>query len=266
MILENLTRIFLAASSILIGAILGILRSKIFASKSSNTLYYIFYWFAGIIFVCSIASLFLFSDGLFYGVKPDYFAIAIIILALLSSLALFFFSRRFLVFKNIYKAAKLDPIVNKFTSNADTDEIKLFGGDLNFFGNDPAQMDVNSQYTHLRARGFKKVYILCVPPTTSLMKIRYGKIFHELQGVEIGFYDPEKADLKVRGRIIKIHGVNKLLMYNRVRSGVYEAIETDLANSNGVLNHNIWELVWSLAKHPTPDEIKSWINLYQGHF
>ncbi len=261
MIFENLTKLLLSGASICFGAVLGILRSKIFASKNSNSLYYIFYGFAILIFVLSLATGIFFSDKIF--VKGGLFGIIVLLFSILSSIGLFIFSNKFLVFKNVYKTTKLDPIVNSFTSKADKNEIKLFGGDLNFFGNEPSQINNNSQYTHLRSIGFKKICILCETPDTSTKQIRYGKLLHELEGVELRFYDPEKADLNVRGRIIRLNGVNKLLIYSRISSGVYQAIETDLANSNGALYNNIWELAWSMAKTPKPDEIVLWIALYK---
>ena len=79
---------------------------------------------------------------------------------------------------------------------------------------------------------------------------------------ELRFYNPEEADLRVRGRIIKVNGVDKLLVYNKIKSGKYQAIENDTSNSNGALYNGIWELVWSLAKQPTPEQI----GMYKGLF
>src|SRR5690606_18030227 len=125
---------------------------------------------------------------------------------------------------------ELDPIVNKWTSNADNSEIKLFGGDLSFFGQGPNNMDVNAQYTHLRSLGFNHILILCEDPNDNIKRIRYGKILSDMPTAKLKFYNPDKADMRVRGRIIKVHGVNKLLVYTKVQSGVYQAIETDMAN------------------------------------
>jgi hypothetical protein len=259
---DNFIKILLAASSISIGAILGILRSKIFASKNANTLYYVFYGFAVLVFLAAVLSIFTFSKYIF--VTPDKFGISVLVIAALSSVGLFIYSNKFLVFKNVYKASKLDPIVNKFTSDADKDEIKLFGGDLNFFGNDPSAIDKHPQYTHLKSIGFKKISILCETPITPTQIIRYGKILYEMPETELRFYRPEKADLKVRGRIIKVNGVNKLLMYTKVKSGVYQTLATDTANTSGALYNNIWELAWSMAIQPDPAQNQSYINAFRG--
>ncbi len=167
--------------------------------------------------------------------------------------------------KDTYNTPQLDPIVNDFTSSADTSEIKLFGGDLNFLGNSPNEIDKNAQYSHLRSMTFRRVLILCEEPVSLIQMIRYGKILDEVNGSELRFYNPERADLRVRGRIIKVNGSDKLLMYNRIKSGVYKAIETDTANSNGALYGNIWELTWSLASQPTEDTKKRYISLFKGN-
>ena len=69
--------------------------------------------------------------------------------------------------------------------------------------------------------------------------------------------------MKVRGRIIEVQGVTKLLMYNKIKSRTYETIETDRANEKGELYHNIWGLVWSLANIPTLAELNSYRELYK---
>jgi hypothetical protein len=93
--------------------------------------------------------------------------------------------------------------------------------------------------------------------------LRYGKIITEIHNVELRYYQPEKADLRVRGRIIEVNGVNKLLMYTKNKPGSYQAIETDTANSSGALYGNIWDLIWSLAIIPMPEQIKSYKDLLQ---
>ena len=87
----------------------------------------------------------------------------------------------------------------------------MFGRDLNFLGNNPQEMIGNAQYNHLLTMGFNRVLILCEAPKNNIQKIRYGKILHDFKGAELKFYYPDKADLKVRGRIIKVSNVNRLL-------------------------------------------------------
>lgn len=82
--------------------------------------------------------------------------------------------------------------------------------------------------------------------------------------MELRFYEPENADLKVRGRIIQVQGVTKLLMYTKIRSGIYQSLETDTANSNGALYNNIWELAWALALKPMQQELDSYKLLFKG--
>lgn len=256
--MENLIKVILTCASISLGAILGVLRSKIFAAKDNNKLHYIFYVFCTIVVLGSILV------GIIYWNKLESFDVGVLIAGILISSLLWMATNKYLFFKNIFKTTELDPIVNKFTSNADKNEIKLFGGDLNFLGNSPSEIDNNKQYTHLRSLAFKKVSILCETPHTQIQKIRYGKISYELPYAELRFYEPESADLKVRGRIFQVQGVTKLLMYTKIRSGIYQSLETDTANSNGALYNNIWELAWSLAQRPSANDIESYKSLFTG--
>jgi len=258
---NHITTILLSGASISLGAFFGALRSKIFASRNKTKLHYSFYGFSILLFVTSIIFLCKYWNDFF---SPNWFGIIVLFIAILSSLALFFLTKKFLVIKDTFHTSELDPIINKFTESADRDEIKLFGGDLNFFGNTPADIDRHPQYSSLRAHQFRRILILCEEPNDNSKKIRYGKILHDMPQTELRFYEPQKADLKVRGRIIKINGSIKLLMYNRIESKVYQALETDTANSNGALYSNIWELIWSLAIVPTAEQRQEYRNLYLG--
>ena len=119
----------------------------------------------------------------------DYFGLTLLFI---SGVCLFIFTKKFLDRRFIYRTNELDPIINDFTLNSDHNEIKLFGGDLNFFGNGPSEMDKNSLYNHLRSLAFKKVSILCEIPSDTPTKIRYGKILQEMHGIELRFYNPER--------------------------------------------------------------------------
>jgi uncharacterized membrane protein YeaQ/YmgE (transglycosylase-associated protein family) len=212
--MENIIKIYLSAASITIGAILGILRSKIFASKHATKLHWFFYVLSLVVGVGSLVGSIIWGTAIF--TEANYFASFVLVIAFIASIILFIITKKFLLVKDTFSTPELDPIVNTFTSNADSSDIKLFGGDLNFFGENPSQIDRNKQYTHLRSLGFRRVLILCETPANSTQKIRYGKILSELQGSELRFYNPESADLKVRGRIIRVNGVSKLLMYTKI--------------------------------------------------
>lgn len=186
-----------------------------------------------------------------------------IILLPISGIILLIFTKQYLDKKNIYSTIELDPIINSFTQAADKDEIKLFGGDLNFLGNNHTEIDNNSQYKVLKGARFRKILILCEVPGDNSTKIRYGKILHELRGVELKFYNPDDADLRIRGRMKKVQGVEKLMIYTKLESGKYQAIETDTANSNGALYNNIWKLVWSLAIVLSPQQQHDYEELYR---
>jgi hypothetical protein len=252
--LQDLTLILSVGISAALGATLGILRSKIFASKIKSFLYFFFYILSGLLFVF----------GIYTAVCYWQESKILVILSVASSVGLTAATWFLLVFKDTYTTSELDPIVNKWTSNGDRNEIKLFGGDLSFFGEGPNNMDANVQYTHLRSLGYNHILILCEVPNDSIKKIRYGKILSDMPAAELRFYNPDKADLRVRGRIIKVHGVNRLLVYTKIQSGIYQAIETDTANSNGALYSSIWDLVWHLATIPAIDQAQNFKQLYQG--
>ncbi len=59
-----------------------------------------------------------------------------------------------------------------------------------------------------------------------------------------------------------ISGVEKLLIYSKIKSGKYLAIETDTANSNGALYNNIWKLIWSLATRLSSQQKTEYKDLY----
>ncbi len=258
---NHVTTILLAGASIILGALFGALRSKIFSAKTKSKLHYPFYLLATIIFSISILSVIVKWKDFF---MPNWYGIIVVIIAFVSSISLFLLTKKHLVVKDIFNTSELDPIINKFTNSADKDEIKLFGGDLNFLGNSPSDIDLHPQYITLRSLRFKNIHILCEKPSDNSIKIRYGKILHDMPQAQIRYYDPDKADLKVRGRIIKINGSIKLLMYNKIQSKIYQAIETDTANSNGALYNNIWDLVWSLAKAPDAKDKQQYIDLFLG--
>lgn len=183
---------------------------------------------------------------------------------MVSSVLLFLFTLKNLAGKHQYKTAELDPIVNKFTENADKKNIKLLAGDINFFGNYPQDMDQNSQYNCLRKERFKEIQILCTEPKTNEEKVRYGKIISDFNTVELRYYFPPHADLLIRGRLKTLNNVTHLLIYNKIKSGVYEALESDTANKSGVMYNYIWDLIWSLAKSPSSEELNEYVNLYRN--
>lgn len=246
--------ILVFAGSTAFGAFLAIIRSAIWAKKIRTPLLWIYRLLA--IFA-------MISPVIYYmGFKTDqeYNVVLIFKLAcvFLAGCLLVIATEKFLNKKDIYKSSELDPIVNKFTDDADRTEIKLFGGDLNFFGENLDEMKKDNQYTHLMDKKFKSILILCEKPSSNLQKMRYGRILLDMPYTKFRFYHPELADLKVRGRIIQVHGAHKLLIYTKVKSKHYRAIETDTSDSDGQRYLSIWNLVWSLALKPTESELQEY--------
>ncbi len=252
------TQILLVITTISLGTFLGALGNKLVTHDSQTRWKWAFYVLGilsllfGMIYLALAKSL----------VVVDYISLIFLFVA---GILLIVFTKKFLDKKFVYKTSELDPIVNSFTSLADTTEIKLFGGDLNFFGNSPSDMDRNSQYNHLKSIAFKKVSILCETPIDISTKVRYGKILHDLSTAELRFYNPDEADLRIRGRLKTLQGVEKLLIYSKIESNKYLTIETDTANSNGALYNNIWKLVWSLANKLKPKEKADLIKLINSN-
>lgn len=248
--------ILLAVASICFGALLGVAGNKLIYSIENSWWRYLFYALGIITFIYGGALAWLMRTTILDFSRIDLYAV---VLALASGILMIAFTKRNLEVKSIFTTNELDPIINDFTSKADKKEIKLFGGDLNFFGNAVSDMDSNKQYTHLRAQHFNHILILCESPKGKVeTKIRYGKILKDMPNTELRFYNPDRADLKVRGRIIETQEGPRLLMYTKVKSRVYRALETDIANSNGVLYNNIWNLVWELAHKPDQSELDSY--------
>ncbi len=269
MTLDSVTKILIAGASLCLGAYLTALRAKINSIKVKNTLHWAFYIVCIIVFLAALATLVfcwndLTHDSVTQEVDIRFLEIIIIIVCMTSSVFLFLFTKKNLVGIHQYTIAKLNPIVNSFTRNADKKNIKLLAGDINFFGNSPHEMENNSQYTCLREENFKNIQILCTSPTKTEEKIRYGKILNDFPHVELKYYRPTHADLNIRGRIKTLNNVPNLLIYNKVSSGIYEAIETNMGNSDGALYDHIWNLIWNLAEGPSDDQIKEYKQLFRG--
>lgn len=254
--------LLLFLGSIGAGSFLGILANRMNANPKENKLHLIFYTFSTVVIISVIVSYLIYFKDYF---SPfNWYSICVSILTIGASISLIFATKKYLIVKSVFHVSELDPIINEFTSNADKNEIKLFGGDLNFFGNSPSEMDLNLQFIHLKSLNFNRIAILCEEPNDISKKIRYGKIYSELRNVELKFYNPEKADLRVRGRIIEFNGSPQLLMYTKYSQGRYQALQTDTANSNGALYRNIWQLTWSMAVAPTQPQIQDYIKIFNG--
>jgi hypothetical protein len=261
MIFDDVIKILLFGGSITLGAFLAAVRSKLSSSNEKNKLHYVFYVIAGMVVVGAIIATLIYWTELN---EPNWLGIIVIVLSVISSGALVWFTAKYIFGKDHYKTEELDPIVNSFTSNADKHNIKLLAGDLNFFGNTPQDMDKNSQYNCLPIEGFKSIQILCTEPATNVEKIRYGKILSDFPMIQLRYYTPPSADLLVRGRMKTLNNVTHLLIYNKVKSGVYKALETDTANSNGALYNHIWNLIWALAAMPSNNQLEEYQNLFRN--
>lgn len=235
-----------------IGALLGALLNKVFAMRDNSNLYWIFYCFSILCGIYLGVTWYSTSGG---AINGSWY------LTLLSNIGLVLVTRFFLKTKNIYKTAELDPVINNFTGKADKNFINLLCGDINFFGTTPKEMDTNTQYTYLKSSAFKEINILCFPPNNNSDRIRYGKLLHDMPQVNLRYYQPTEANLYLRGRITRTQDGDKLLMYFKISANTYQAIETDTANSNGLLYKNIWDLIWNLGKVPPKADLDHFIEL-----
>lgn len=246
---------FFAISLCFFGICLGVIGNKFVASRYTSGLKWIFYSFGALSIIVAVYYFIQF----FQGSDIDYVILCIFLISGVTTICI----TRKINKRNIYKIKELNKEINKFTGDSDTGEIKLFGGDLDFFGNTP-DMDTNIQYQFLGKAKFKKILVLCEEPMNVQTKKRYGKILSDFNDVELRFYQPGKADLKIRGRMSYIHSVLKVLIYRKVCSGSYELIESDMADPKGVLYGDIWNLVWSLARTLGNEQREEYINLSRG--
>jgi hypothetical protein len=254
----NTSLIFQIIASVSIGSFFGVLGNKLIAVNYKTNWKWGFYLLAIASFVAGIYNITLLDS---VSKLIDYF---IMILLLISGIGIFIFTKVFLDKKYVFKTLELHSVINNFTEDADRSDIKLFGGDLNFLGNTPSEMDQNVQYIFLKSSNFRKILILCEEPPNSATMIRYGKILNDLPEVEFRFYNPKDADLRLRGRMKKIQGVEKLLIFFKIGSCKYQVIETDTANSNGALYNNIWSLIWSLAKKLETTQKTEYLRILKG--
>jgi hypothetical protein len=252
MIASDANQLLNPLAFVTLGTVLGALLNKIFTNFDRSNLYWWFYGFSGLCFCFLIYTIYATSwaapGGTWY-------------FTLVCNIALVIITRFVLKTKNIYKTDELDPVINEFTGKADKEYINLLCGDIDFFGATPNEMDRHAQYTYLKAAGFKKINILCTRPKNNSERIRYGKILTDIPAVSVRYYKPTAANLSLRGRITRFQGGDRLLMYFKVSTKVYRAIETDTSDSNGALYKNIWELIWNLAEVPEKAEIDGFIDI-----
>jgi len=258
MIYINLLPYLIALAGITMGTFFGVAGNKLVSSNNLTNLKWIFYFLGVTSIVVGVIFIVCFFKSL------DLYGTISTITLIVSGIALFILTYRILDIKYIFRTKELAPIINNWTSNADHREIKLFGGDLSFFGNPFSEMNSDLQYTFLKSKNFSKISILCEEPKNNESRIRYGKIIDELSNVELKFYKPEEADLQIRGRLKTLNGVAKLLVYFKIKSGKYQTIETDTANSSGALYNNIWDLTWSLARSPLTSEKEGFVKAFKS--
>jgi len=189
----------------------------------------------------------------------------LIVLLFLFGVGVIIIVLRMRTIRSSFSTKRLNKMINSVTDIADRNDIKLLGGDLNFFGGTPEKMEQNIQYSCLRNKKFQKILILCEKPKGNKTKICYGKILTDFKDeVELKFYDPDEADLRIRGRLFKISGVSKLLIFKKTEKSKYKAITTDTAKEEGALYNNLWDLIWSLAKSPTQVQKDEYLKLFES--
>ena len=262
---DDFSKFLLPGGFLTLGAFLTAVRGKMTSAKKKNTLHWIFYLISGIVILASVIGAIAFWKELFpfdNQQKFNWNRIVVIFIAFISGFLLLWFTNKNKKGKYQYKTSELDEVVNQFTRNADKHNIRLLAGDLNFFGNTPQEMDQNKQYQCLKSEKFRQIQVICFRPTNIQERVRYGKLLSEMR-IEVKYYHPQDADLNVRGRMKKLGRVTHLLIYNKVASGEYEALELDTADSHGALYDHIWNLIWQLAESPTAQEIQEYKELYR---
>lgn len=54
-----------------------------------------------------------------------------------------------------------------------------------------------------------------------------------------------------------------LLIYSKVQSGKYQALELNTAEKDGALYSHLWSLIWELADKPTLEQLSEYRNTYE---
>lgn len=171
------------------------------------------------------------------------------------------------IFVGLIHASKLVPRVINFTENAKSDEIRLWGGDLNFFGASVIEMEANEQYKQLKNKKFDKILILCKKPKNNELKKCYGKIINDFKdAVEFKFYNEETSpDLNIRGRIKRKYSPDIFVafIYERIDSNRYKAIEEDMTKQDcNMIYVKIWEMSWKHADYLSEIDKKNFLKLF----
>lgn len=258
--LENLLKVLLAGGSLTAGAFLTALRAKLANTRQKNWLHISFYVVAAVVIAGTVYTGISFRSEI---LKPNWFAIIVLVVALVFSCALIWVTYKFLTGKYQYSVTELNPVVNYFSRNADKGNIKLLAGNLDFFGKSEQEIDKHSQYICLREEGFREIQILCTAPVSNQDKMRYGKIITDFPTTKLKYYRPPMADLKVRGRIKTLNNVTRLLIYSKIVPGKYEALELNTADTDGALYTNLWDLIWELAEAPTEMQLNEYRKFYR---
>lgn len=259
--LEDTLKIIMAAGSLTAGAFLTALCAHLASEKKKGWLHWAFYTLAAIVIVACVVIGYTYRSDIFF---RNGYAITVLIIAFISSILLIFVTNKSTRNKNHYTLEKLNPIVNEFSTHADKSNIKLLAGNLDFFGKSVAEIDRHPQFTCLKQEGFQQIQVLCTQPITNEDKIRYGKIITDLPMVQLRYYRPLEADLKVRGRIKTLNNVTRLLIYSKVSQGKYQALEHNTAESEGALYSHLWNLIWELAEAPSAEQVTEYRRLYRA--
>lgn len=255
MVNETALKLLIAGTSLTGGAFLTAVRTRLSVSRNKTWLHWMFHGVSLMVVVC--ATLFSIKNPDIFK-KPDWTGLVVFVLAIVFSIGLSVATKLWMA-GNVYSTKQLDPVVNKFSTDADENNIKLIAGKLDFFEAN-GRMDKHPQYTHLRACGFHSIQILCRNPETPDDKRRYFKILHDFPVAHLRFYKPELADVKLRGRIKTLNGVTRLLIYNKVSGDRYEALELNTAENSGALYTRLWDLLWDTAHAPSEEEITEYKN------
>jgi|GEM_PF-1251842 len=257
---DDLLKVFLAGGSLTAGAFLTALRAKLANTKRKNWLHLSFYIIASLVLFGALIFLISYWERIR---EPHWFAIIVLASAVVFSIALIWVTKKFLAGKYQYTISELNPVVNSFSINADKHNIKLLAGNLDFLGKSVAEIDQHPQFLCLKAEGFQQIQILCTRPVSNEDKLRYGKIITDLPSIQLRYYKPIEADLKVRGRIKTLNNVTRLLIYSKVSPGRYEALGLNTAETDGALYTHLWNLIWELAESPSNEQLEEYKRFYR---
>lgn len=188
----------------------------------------------------------LFKEGSSIGLFLYNYINFTILFTFFTLLALKWLYFHYLDINKTYKTSELSDMFANFTKKTDRNSITFLCGKIDFFGNNVADVKINSQFLDILNAKYKEHVFLCKKPhksDTNTIDV-YNYILNELADVKFYFYGENKKDRKIqdlnlRGRIGKANNNLEILLFSKVGPDQYRPLYNNLENQKGKLYENI---------------------------